>query len=289
MSKNIAKRKKRKHGSLMSRLLSMLIPYAIAAIAVVWIGLPIMYAVLWSLVNPEYPWSYPDVFPQHVGFYQWERVFKYTNILSAVKNSVIIALVVTLLCIVIAFPTAYAIGRRPVKGKGVYKIVMLIPLIFPGMALAMFLGRFFNMVGLSQKFAGVILAHTLVCLPYQLRILTSSFEGMSQDLIDAADNLGAGNRTKIFELYIPTVMPGITAGAIFTFIESMQEFNLAYIIGTPTIETVPTILFAFMGNNFQRTAASVVTLILLVPNMIMLLLTDKFIKTEHLGAALGKM
>lgn len=289
MSKNVVKYKKRKHGSFMGRLLSMLIPYAIGAIAIAWIGLPVMYAVLWSLVNPDYPWSYPDVFPTHVGLYQWERIFKYTNILGAVKNSVIIALVVTLMCILIAFPTAYAIGRRPVKGKSIYKIIMLIPLIFPGMALAMFLGRFFSMNGLSQTYTGVIMAHTLVCLPYQLRILTSSFESMPQDLIDAADNLGATNWVKITELYIPTVMPGITAGAIFTFIESMQEFNLAYIIGTPTIETIPTILFAYMGNNFQRTAASVITLILLVPNLIMLLLTDKFIKTEHLGAALGKM
>lgn len=107
--------------------------------------------------------------------------------------------------------------------------------------------------------------------------------------MDAASNLGANNFVKIFELYIPMVAPGIVAGSIFAFIESMQEFNLAYIIASPTIETIPTILYSYMGNNFLRTSASVVTLILIVPNMIMLLITDKFVKTEHLGAALGKM
>lgn len=275
--------------SLMKRILTLLIPYALGILALAWVGLPVLMAILWSLVNPEYPWTYPDVFPTHVGLYQWEKVFKYTSILTAVKNSVIIAIIVTILCILIAFPTAYAIGRRDIKGKGVLKIIMLIPMIFPGMALAMFLGRFFSLYGLAQHFPGIIMAHTLVCLPYMLRILTSSFEAMPQDLLDAASNLGANNIVKIFELYIPMVAPGIVAGSIFSFIESMQEFNLAYIIASPTIETIPTILYSYMGNNFLRTSASVVTLILIVPNMIMLLITDKFVKTEHLGAALGKM
>ena len=273
----------------MKRILTLLIPYALGILALAWVGLPVLMAILWSLVNPEYPWTYPDVFPTHVGLYQWEKVFKYTSILTAVKNSVIIAIIVTILCILIAFPTAYAIGRRDIKGKGVLKIIMLIPMIFPGMALAMFLGRFFSLYGLAQHFPGIIMAHTLVCLPYMLRILTSSFEAMPQDLLDAASNLGANNIVKIFELYIPMVAPGIVAGSIFSFIESMQEFNLAYIIASPTIETIPTILYSYMGNNFLRTSASVVTLILIVPNMIMLLITDKFVKTEHLGAALGKM
>ena len=194
-----------------------------------------------------------------------------------------------MLCILISLPTAYAIARRNIRGKSALKIIMLLPMVFPGMALSLFLGRFFYMNGLSQRYIGVILAHTLVCLPFMLRILTASFESMPQDLIDAASNLGAGNLVKLFELYIPMVMPAIVSGSIFTFIESMQEFNLAYIIGSPTIETIPTILYSYMGANFLRTSASVVTLILLVPNLCLLLITERFIKTEYLGAALGKM
>lgn len=275
--------------SLMKRLLSYLIPAAIGLIAFAWVAVPIAMAVLWSLVDPNHPWTYPDVFPTVLSLAQWERIFEYTNILGAIKNSVFIAVSATLLSILIALPTAYAIGRRPLRFKGALKIVMLLPMVFPGMALSLFLGRFFYMNGLSQRYIGVILAHTLVCLPYMLRILTASFESMPQDLIDAASNLGAGNLVKIVELYIPMIAPGIVSGSIFTFIESMQEFNLAFIIGAPSIETVPTILYSYMGSNFLRTSASVITLILLVPNLCLLLLTEKFVKTEHLGAALGKM
>lgn len=273
----------------MKRLLSYLIPAAIGLIAFAWVAVPIGMAVLWSLVNPDSPWTYPDIFPQNVGLFQWERIFQYTNITGAIQNSVIIAISSTLLCILIALPTAYAIGRRDLRCKPALKIIMLLPMVFPGMALSLFLGRFFYMNGLSQHYIGVILAHTLVCLPYMLRILTTSFESMPQDLIDAAANLGAGGWIRLIELFIPMVMPGIVAGSIFTFIESMQEFNLAYIIGAPSIQTIPTILYSYMGSNFLRTSASVITLILLVPNLCLLLLTERFVKTEYLGAALGKM
>lgn len=278
-----------KNKSLTKKLLSYLVPSAIGLIAFAWVAVPIAMAVLWSLVDPNHPWTYPDVFPAVVSLAQWHRIFEYTNIVTAIQNSVFIAISSTLLSILISLPTAYAIGRRPLKFKGALKIIMLLPMVFPGMALSLFLGRFFYMNGLSQRYLGVILAHTLVCMPYMLRILTASFESMPQDLIDAASNLGAGNWVKITELYIPMIAPGIVSGSIFTFIESMQEFNLAFIIGAPSIETVPTILYSYMGSNFLRTSASVVTLILLVPNLCLLLLTEKFVKTEHLGAALGKM
>lgn len=273
----------------MRKLLSYLVPASIGLLAFAWVAVPIMMAVLWSLVDPNHPWTFPDMFPKAVSFSQWVRIFEYTNILSAIKNSVIIAISATLLSILIALPTAYAIGRRNLRYKSALKIVMLLPMVFPSMALSLFLGRFFFMYGLSQRYIGVIMAHTLICLPYMLRILTASFESMPQDLIDAASNLGAGNWTKLVELYLPMIAPGIVSGSIFAFIESMQEFNLAFIIGAPSIETIPTILYSYMGGNFLRTSASVVTLILLVPNLCLLLLTERFVKTEHLGAALGKM
>ena len=94
--------------SLMKRLLSYLIPAAIGLIAFAWVAVPIAMAVLWSLVDPNHPWTYPDVFPSVLSLAQWERIFEYTNILSAIKNSVFIAVSATLLSILISLPTAYA-------------------------------------------------------------------------------------------------------------------------------------------------------------------------------------
>lgn len=85
------------------------------------------------------------------------------------------------------------------------------------------------------------------------------------------------------------IRPGLLAGAIFAFITSLEEFNLTFVIGTPTYETIPTVLYSFLGYNFIRTNASVVALVLMIPNIVILFLVERFIKSDYLSSALGKM
>ncbi len=274
---------------LTRQLLKILLPFGLLSIIIVWIGVPILYALLWSFVNPEFPWSYPDPFPKNLSLFQWEYVFKYTTIVKSIGNSFLLAFVTTIVCFILALPTAYALGRRKLKGSEFFKIIMLLPMVFPGMAMGLFLGRMLHGMGVSGTYLGVVMVHTLVSLPYMLRILVVNFESMPQDLIDAASNLGAGNWVKFKEVYLPMILPGLVAGAMFTFITSMEEFNLTFIVGAPDITTIPTVLYSYLGENFLRTRASVVSLILLIPNLILLIVAERKIKTEYMGAALGKM
>jgi len=248
-----------------------------------------LIAFLWSLVDPAYPWSYQHLWPQSLSFHHWIRIFTGTNIVTAIGNSFMIAGITIITTAVLSLPTAYALGRRKIKGKETFKILMLFPMMFPGMAMALFMGRLIFTWGFSSTYTGVIMAHTLIAIPFMLRILTVSFEVMPQELIDAAQNLGANRWTTLWEIYVPMILPGITAGAIFAFVTSMEEFVMTFIIGAPRIITIPTILFSYLGFNFMRTGASVVSLILVIPNVVLLLVTERFIKTEYMGAALGKM
>ena len=274
---------------LTKKIVKYLIPAMLGIIFILWIGLPLLMAILWSLVDPEHPWSYPQTFPEALSTYHWVHIFKYTAIGEAIANSFFIAFATTILSFLLSLPTAYALGRRNLRGRETLKIGMLLPIVFPGMALALFLGRVFITLGLSQTYVGVIMAHTIIAMPFMMRILTVSFESIPQEIIDAAENLGAGPWVKLKEVYFPMILPGFLAGSIFSFIASMEEFNLTFIIGAPEIQTIPTVLFSYLGANFLRTSASVVSLILVIPNIILLIITERFIKTEYLGAALGKM
>ena len=258
-------------------------------VQVVWIGVPIMMAVLWSLVDPNYPWSFPHLFPERLAPAPWIYVFKYTNIIKALKTSYSIAPFAVALSFLISLPTAYVLGRKNIPGKKIFNLVVLLPIIMPGMVVALFLSRVFTAFRLSQTFAGLVLAHTLMGLPYMLRVLTTSFQTIPQDVIDAAENLGAGTFVKIKDIFLPMVRPGLLAGMVFAFTTSIEEFNLTFIIGTPTFETIPTILFSFMGYNFIRTNAAVVALVMMMPNIVMLFIVERFLKSDYLSASLGKM
>ncbi len=258
-------------------------------VQLIWVGIPILMAVMWSLVDPKNPWSFPNMFPPSFSFAQWEYVFKYTNIARALRTSYSIAPLAVLLSFVLSLPTDYIMGRKKIPGKKIFMLVVLLPIIMPGMVVALFLSRVFANFGLSQSFFGLVLAHTLMGMPYMIRVLTTSFQSIPQDVIDAAENLGATTFVKIKDIFLPMIRPGLLAGMIFAFIVSIEEFNLTFIIGTPTFETIPTILFSFMGYNFIRTNASVVALIMMTPNIIMLFVVERFLKSDYLAASLGKM
>jgi putative spermidine/putrescine transport system permease protein len=258
-------------------------------VQIVWVGMPILMAVLWSLVSSKHSWSYPDLFPPVLGFDPWAFVFKYSNIKRALTASYSIAPCVVALSFLLALPTSYVLGRKSFPGKKFFNLVVLLPIIMPGMVVAISLSRVFAALRLTQSFFGLVVAHTLMGLPYMIRVLSTSFQTIPQDVIDAAENLGASTFVKIKDIFLPMVLPGLLAGMIFAFTTSIEEFNLTFVIGTPTFETIPTILYSFMGYNFIRSNASVVALIMMTPNIVMLFLVERFLKADYLSASLGKM
>lgn len=122
-----------------------------------------------------------------------------------------------------------------------------------------------------------------------LRILVVSFESMPQDILDAASNLGAGPWVRLKEVYMPMLIPSVLAASIFTFIGSIENFTMSFIIGLPEIKTMPTVLFSYLGEGFTPTRASVVSMIMTLPTLLIMLWVEHNVKTEYMGAALGKM
>ena len=101
------------------------------------------------------------------------------------KTSFALAPIVTVLSFVLSLPTAYALGRFSFPGKAALRILILLPIIMPGMAIAMFLSCVFYFLGIDQTFFGLVIGHTLLSMPFMLRILATAFEAIPQDMIDA--------------------------------------------------------------------------------------------------------
>jgi putative spermidine/putrescine transport system permease protein len=265
------------------------VPTLLLLLALIWIGVPFVMAIAWSLVDPNNSWSYPNPFPPSLSTYPWEYVFQYTGIVKAIATSFALASSATVFAFVMALPMAYAIGRFEFRAKGLIRILMLVPLVLPGMVVALFLSRVFIFMGLAHTFLGLVIGHALLGLPFMARLLSTSFEGIPRDISDAASNLGAAELVKFRAIYIPMIVPGVLAGAIFTFITSLEEFSLTYVIGTPEFQTIPTILYSFLGYSFVRTEAAVASIVLLVPNLVLLVIADKMLKTDAASAAYGRL
>ncbi|WP_036824904.1 ABC transporter permease [Photobacterium sanctipauli] len=255
---------------------------------IVWLGIPFAMAILWSLVDPAHPWSYPDILPQVLSFGRWAEVWNNTSLPEALRNSYTVAPAVALLTITLALPTAYAFGRMEFKGKKIAEMVSLLPMVMPSMILAVFFSAMLLELGLTDPYINIVIAHTGLALPYAIRILSAGFKAIPQDLIDACADMGTGKIGTFKHAFLPMLKPSLLASTIFCLVISIEEFNMAFVLGAPDFITVPTILYSFLGYSFIRPDAAVVSLILVIPNVLLMLLIERLLKGNYLSQSTGK-
>ncbi|MCO7987431.1 ABC transporter permease [Escherichia fergusonii] len=254
----------------------------------VWLGLPFGMAILWSLVDPDHPWSYPDLFPQVLSFNRWLLVWDKTSLSHALFNSYTIAPAVAVVSLLLSLPTAYAFGRMNFRGKAIAEMLTLIPLVMPGMIIGIFFSAMLMNLDISNPFFGIVLGHTVLTLPYSIRIMAAGFKSVPQDMVDASRDLGAGAWGTFCNAYLPMLKPSFLAALIFCLVKSLEEFSIAYVLGAPDFITVPTILYSFLGYSFVRPDAAVVSMILVIPNVILMIIIEKLLKGNYLSQSTGK-
>lgn len=254
----------------------------LALVSVVWIFLPLIMAALWSLVDPATPWSYPDALPRSLSFERWRQAWTNTSLPTAIWNSYRLAPVVGLVSIVLASPTAYAFGRRTFPGRAIAQTLSLLPIVLPAFAIGVFFSSVLIRIGLFDRYTAILIGHVVLFMPYAIRILTISFAVIPQDLVDAARDVGTGPLGRIRHVYLPLMLPGITSAFIIIMILSIEEFALAFVLGAPDFTTIPTILFRFLGFEFVRGSAAVVSLVLVVPNIVILLMLERLLSSVGL-------
>ncbi len=120
-------------------------------------------------------------------------------------------------------PAAFALDRYKFHGNAFLQSVFLSPLLLPQIIWAIGLVQLFSMVRIGERnvlgtFYGIVLAHTVIILPYVIRMVLTSLKYVEEDLENAAMSLGAPPIRTFFEVTVPIILPGVIVGAIFGFL-----------------------------------------------------------------------
>ncbi len=120
------------------------------------------------------------------------------------------------------------------------------PLVVPSViaGLAMYFAA--AVVGLNGTFAGLVLAHTVLALPYVIVTVLAALQGFDRSLLRAAASLGASPGLALWRIAVPLVAPAIAAGALFAFATSFDELVVALFIAGPGQYTLPRQMLAGM-------------------------------------------
>ncbi|MEX3011492.1 ABC transporter permease [Hoeflea sp. TYP-13] len=242
-------------------------------------------------------WAWPNLLPSVWWLEQrekspiplaWDYVLSpYSRIYEATINTMAIGLAVTVICLAICLPAARVLARESFKGKNGFEFFLSLPLIVPEAAIGIALLMIFINLGLAGSYVGIIIAHLIPTIPYMVRMLTAVYQGLGREFEEQAMILGA-NRWQILRMVtLPMLMPGVVAGALFTFLVSSNIFLLTFFLGQGKIITLPTLLFSKISGGTLDASAAGITLIVSLPGIILLVISERFIKEEAFGKGFG--
>lgn len=242
-------------------------------------------------------WAWPDMLPgtwwleqreQSMLPLAWDYVISpYSRVWEATLNTMFIGTVVTGICLAICLPAARVLARENFRGKPAFEFFLSMPLIVPEAAIGIALLMIFIRLGLAGTYTGIIIVHLIPTIPYMIRMLTAVYQGLGRDFEEQAMILGA-NRWQVMRLVtLPMLLPGVVAGALFTFLVSTNIFLLTFFLGQGKIITLPTLLFSKIAGGTLDASAAGITLVVTVPGIILLLITERFIKEEAFGKGFG--
>lgn len=175
----------------------------------------------------------------------WAKTADSIEISMIVQNSLMVAAVVTLFSVVIAFFGALAFARYDWSGRRLYQKLILLPVFFPQPVLGLALLLSYSALGISTSWMTAVFAHMVWIVPVVTLVIAIKVYGFDPSLEEAAFDLGASRLQVMRQVTLPLLWPGIWSGALFAFLLSWGNFPLSlYTAGADS--TVPKWLYAKM-------------------------------------------
>lgn len=241
------------------------------------------FLVLPVLVIVYYAFSPSGIvtFPPRALTLRWfVSFFENPRFRAALVNSVLIAAIVTPLSLAVAVPTAIALVRRTFPGRGALGAAVLSPLVIPGAVSGIAFLNLFTAIGLADGFWRIVVAMTCFTLPFAVRALAANLHGLDPSLEEAARNLGARAWQAFRAVTLPQLKPGLVAGALFVFVEAIDNFSIAVFLTDLRTSTLPVEAYGYIRDFDDPTVAALAT-VLIVQSAILVVVLQRLVGLDR--------
>jgi multiple sugar transport system permease protein len=253
--------------------------WTLATIAVLTYALiPVIWIISLSLKTPETIGDGRFV-PSDWTLDNYDSVFSTGFFTSAMRNSIGIAIISTLIALVFASMAAYAITRLDFPGKTLILAGALAISMFPAISIVGGLFDVWRRIGLFDTWPGLILPYLSFSLPLSIYILSAFFREIPWDLEKAAQMDGATPMQAFRKVILPLAMPGVFTAGILVFIGAWNDFLFANVLtSTDASRTAPVALAFFRGaSQFTDPSGAIAAgaVVVTVPILIMVLIFQR--------------
>ncbi len=183
----------------------------------------------------------------------YQKLFQDAQIMGALKNTLIVAVVSALLATLIGTLAAVGIQYLSKRARGIVMTFTNIPMVNPeivtGISLMLLFVLSFTLLGRAGVQAGLglptlILAHITFNIPYVILSVLPKLRQMNKHAYEAALDLGCHPLPAFFKVVLPEIMPGVTTGMLMAFTLSIDDFVISYFCSGPTSQTLPVLIYS---------------------------------------------
>jgi putative spermidine/putrescine transport system permease protein len=210
------------------------------------------------------------VFPTERLSLRWyEALFASPDWMRALRNSLAVATVTTLLATALGAPAAIGLARMQSRAKPILIGLFAAPMVVPVVVAAIAFYFLFAPLGLVNGFAGLVIAHTVLATPFVVIVVHASLQGFDFELVRAAASLGARPHLIALRVIAPRIGPGIAAGAVFAFMTSFDETVVALFIAGPNQRTIPLQMFEGVREQISPTITAAASLLVIASTLLL--------------------
>lgn len=243
-------------------------------VVLVWIAVPVLWLLSLSL---KVPGTITDgsLWPKRWTWSNYSGIFHTDQFLLALRNSVVVAVITTVVAVVLGSMAAYAVARLRFPGKKAFVGTALLVAMFPQISLVSPLFNIERSLHLFDTWWGLIIPDVTFALPLAIYTLSAFFREIPWDLEKAAEVDGATPLQAFTRVIAPLAAPGVVTTSILVFIITWSEFLFAIsLTSTTRARTVPAAIAFFTGaSQFENPIGSIAAaaVVITVPIVIFVL------------------
>ncbi len=243
---------------------SLGIPYAV--FLVFFVIIPMLVIVFYAFTDKN----------NHISFVNFINFFSDPTKLSTIVYSLVIALITTAVCLVIAYPVAYILARSKMKQKYVILMLFITPMWINFVLRVNAIRELLNWIGLlgEANYLNTIIGMVYDFLPFMILPLYTTLLKIDESLYEASADLGGNSFTTFTRVTIPLSMPGIMSGITMVFLPSMTNYVVSDMLGNSKVTIIGKFIETYFGSDWHM--GSMIALILLIVVFVSTLLSGGF-------------
>ncbi len=176
----------------------------------------------------------------------YKTLFTDAEVFRALKNTLIVGVVSTLVSMVLGTVAAFALHRFKGKLQAAHYGLIYLPLVVPDILMGISLLLFFVALKVELSLVTISIAHISFCISYVTMVVLGRLQDFDFSVMDAAQDLGADRLTAFRKILLPLLAPGILAGGLLAFTLSIDDFVITFFVSGPGSTTLPVYIYSMM-------------------------------------------